>query len=117
MPYIKASNVVAPAKASKAKPDLEEAFDDSDVGEDAPAEKPEGDEEDELDVAKDRYIKQPKKKAPTKKAQVKKAPTRKKGAQKEELSQEEMSDSEEVVKPKQSRTKAKAKGSAGKGRR
>ncbi|KAI9865574.1 MAG: hypothetical protein M1824_002315 [Vezdaea acicularis] len=116
MPYIKASNVVAPAKASKAKPDLEEAFDDSDVGEDAPAEKPEGDEEDELDVAKDRYIKQPKKKAPTKKAQVKKAPTRKKGVQKEELSQEEMSDSEDV-KPKQSRTKAKAKGSAGKGRR
>ena len=62
MPFMKASNVVAPKRAAKEKPDLEEAIDESDEAEvldEAP------DEVDELDgdVTKDKYIKAPKKKS------------------------------------------------------
>lgn len=71
LPFIKASQIVAPKKAAKVKPDLEEALDESDEGEVLAddAEIKEEDDVGELDLSKDKYVKQPKKKkAPAKKA-------------------------------------------------
>ncbi|RYP60746.1 hypothetical protein DL771_010398 [Monosporascus sp. 5C6A] len=70
VPFMKASSVVAPAKASRDKPDLEEAIEDEDEAEVIEAAEP-VDEEDE-DIGKDKYIKKPRAK-PTKKAAGKKA--------------------------------------------
>jgi replication factor C subunit 1 len=64
VPFIKASNVLAPKKQTKEAPDLEEAIEEEDDGQ--AAEAPDVDE-DETDLKKDKYIKQPKKK-PAKKA-------------------------------------------------
>jgi len=94
---MKASNVVAPAKAKQAAPDLEEAFEEEDEGEVVAEVK---DVDDEADITKDKYIKQPKKKPAAKKA----AP--KKKAAKEEDDDDE---SEEDVKPKKAKAKPKAK--------
>ncbi|KAI9885982.1 MAG: hypothetical protein M1823_002204 [Watsoniomyces obsoletus] len=70
LPFMKASNILAPSKKlSREKPDLEEAIDESDdnggVEEDSKEGivKQEGAEDDEdLDLSKDKYVKQPKKK-------------------------------------------------------
>ncbi|KFY08269.1 hypothetical protein V492_06392 [Pseudogymnoascus sp. VKM F-4246] len=59
MPFMKASNVVAPAKATKEMPDLEEAIEESDNGE-ALVETPDDNEEEDMDISKDKYIKKPK---------------------------------------------------------
>ncbi|KAK8165626.1 replication factor RFC1 C terminal domain-containing protein [Phyllosticta citrichinensis] len=71
LPFMKASNVVAPKGRSKTdKPDLEEAMEDSDAGEvfdDA-----EKAEDEDVDLSKDKYIKAPKKKAAPKKTAAKK---------------------------------------------
>lgn len=64
IPFMKASNVIAPKKQAKDVPDLEEAIEEEDDGQ--AAEVPDVDE-DEIDLKKDKYIKQPKKK-PAKKA-------------------------------------------------
>ncbi|OCT48022.1 Replication factor C subunit 1 [Cladophialophora carrionii] len=64
MPFVKASNVLGMAKAGGAKrekPDLEEAVDESE-GEEVLADAEVADEEDELDLKKDKYIKPAKKK-------------------------------------------------------
>ncbi|TAQ87827.1 hypothetical protein B7494_g3860 [Chlorociboria aeruginascens] len=95
LPFMKASNVVAPAKAAKAAPDLEEAFEEEDDGE--VVEVVEDDEE--VDLKKDKYIKQPKVKKPAKKTASKKA----KGDE-----DDEVDDDEEDVKPKKARAKARA---------
>ncbi|OAQ72974.1 chromosome transmission fidelity factor [Pochonia chlamydosporia 170] len=64
VPFMKASSVVAPKKQTKDAPDLEEAIEEEDDGQ--AAEAPDVDD-DEIDLKKDKYIKQPKKK-PAKKA-------------------------------------------------
>ncbi|KAK4454938.1 replication factor RFC1 C terminal domain-containing protein [Podospora aff. communis PSN243] len=67
VPFMRASNVFAPAKAkTKDIPDLEEAIEEEDDGE--AVEVPE--EDDELDLKADKYIKQPKKKAAPKKGKA-----------------------------------------------
>ncbi|KAI0025131.1 replication factor RFC1 C terminal domain-containing protein [Xylariomycetidae sp. FL0641] len=58
VPFMKASSVVAPKKASKEKPDLEEAMDDEDDNEVVEAAEAVDDEDDNID--KDKYIKKPK---------------------------------------------------------
>ncbi|KAK3387629.1 replication factor RFC1 C terminal domain-containing protein [Podospora didyma] len=68
VPFMKASNVVAPKVRSKDVPDLEEAIEEEDEGD--ALEAVEVDEE-ELDLKTDKYIKQPKAK-PAKKAAAKK---------------------------------------------
>ena len=60
LPFIKASNVAAPKKAGKEKPDLEEALEESEDEEVLAEIQAEEDEED-LDLTKDKYVKQPKK--------------------------------------------------------
>jgi replication factor C subunit 1 len=104
---MKASNVVAPAKVTKDVPDLEEAFEEEDDGE-LVAEPKEDDEETEL--KKDKYIKQPKVKKP---AAPKKA-SKNKGAKNDDEADED--DSEEV-KPKKGRSKAKSTATKGKGKK
>ncbi|KAL5321600.1 hypothetical protein ACEPPN_009560 [Leptodophora sp. 'Broadleaf-Isolate-01'] len=108
LPFMKASNVMAPAKTTKQAPDLEEAFEEE-VDEAEVAEVKDDDEE--TDLKKDKYIKQPK----VKKAAAKKAP-KKKAAKNDDEEEEE--DSEEEVKPKKSKAKPKAKpGAKGKGKK
>lgn len=97
VPFMKASNVVAPKAQPKEVPDLEEAVEDDDAD---IAEAPEVDEDDdEIDFKKDKYIKQPNAKKATKKA-TKAAP-----------------DDDDEEKPKRGRAKAKATGTKGKGKK
>lgn len=63
LPFMKASNVVAPKKTPKEKPDIEDAIDESDEEEMVEEESKEQDEEEELDLKKDKYVSLPKKKA------------------------------------------------------
>lgn len=89
VPFMKATNVVAPKKQAKEAPDLEEAIEEEDEEIIADAEPEEDD--DEIDFKKDKYIKMPKKKPAAKK----------KAAAKD--------DDDGEVKPKKGRPKAKAK--------
>lgn len=66
---MKASNVVAPKKATKDVPDLEDAIEASD--DEAVAAEPADEDDEEIDLKKDKLIKQPKPKA--KRATKKKA--------------------------------------------
>ncbi len=98
LPFMKASSVIAPKKQAKEKPDLEEALDESDEGEVVEEVK---DENEEMDITKDKYVKVPKKKAAKKaKAKAKKA---------------ESGDEEGEEKPKKGKGKAAA-GAKGKGK-
>lgn len=117
MPFMKASQVVAPKNLKKVKPDLEEALDESDendaafLGSDVDAQE---DEEETLDLKKDKFVKVPKaKKATDKKPATKKANGRGKGKAKQERDEDE--ESEEDVKPKKARPSKVA--SRGKGRK
>lgn len=120
LPFIKASTVVAPKKATKDKPDFEEAIEESEDDEELIADKDvkKEDDEEDLDLSKDKYVKQAKKKraAPNKTA-TKKAPTSKKGKGRANESEEEEDFviSEEDTKPTKGRG-SKAKASGGKGR-
>jgi len=98
LPFMKASTVVAPKKQAKEKPDLEEAIEASDEGE--VVEEVQEDGED-VDLSKDKYVKQPKKKAVSKKA----APATKRGKRKAETGSEEEEEEDEV----KSKGKGKAK--------
>ncbi|KAK3955503.1 replication factor RFC1 C terminal domain-containing protein [Pseudoneurospora amorphoporcata] len=76
VPFIKASSVLAPKMVTKEVPDLEEAIEEDDEGDVAADDAAQVDEDDDVDITKDKYIKQPKaKKAP---AAKKKAASKKK---------------------------------------
>jgi replication factor C subunit 1 len=105
MPFMKASNVVAPSRAAISKPDLEEAIEESE-GEEVLPDKAEDDDND-MDISKDKYIKQPKKKPAASKA------GQKKGKGKDESAEEESA--EEDVKPKKGQGGKKVT-AAGKGK-
>jgi replication factor C subunit 1 len=101
MPFMKASNVAAPAKTAFTKPDLEEAIEEDDGMEEVVEAK---EDDDETDLKKDKYIKQPK---------AKKGATGKKGASKKKAAKDEDDeddfDSEQDVKPRKGNGKAAAK--------
>ncbi|KAJ2893674.1 Replication factor C subunit 1 [Zalerion maritima] len=90
LPFMKASNIVAPKKQAKEVPDLEEAIEEEDDGAD---EVDPNAADDEDDLKKDKYIKQPKKKAAPKKKTARKA-----------------DDDEGDEKPKKGRGRSAAKG-------
>lgn len=95
LPFMKASNVVAPKKQKKEKPDLEEAIDDSDEADlvdDVAAD--EGDDDDNMDITKDKFIKKPK---------AKKGAAAKKGKKAAD------EDGDEAPKATKGKAKAKAK--------
>lgn len=102
MPFMKASNVVAPAKTAFTKPDLEEAIEEDDGMEEVVEAK---EDDEETDLKKDKYIKQPK---------AKKGAANKKGASKKTVAKDEDNeddfDSEVDVKPRKGKSKATAKG-------
>ncbi|CZR52965.1 related to replication factor C protein [Phialocephala subalpina] len=106
LPFMKASNVVAPAKQTKEKPDLEEAIEEEDEGD--VAEPPSKEEEEEIDFKKDKYIKQPKAKKPT---AAKKAPKKKAKDEDEDMIDDDDEDEKPKKKgrPKGAASKAKAK--------
>lgn len=109
LPFMKASNVVTTKAPKKEKPDLEEAIEESDEGEVVEEFKA---DDDATDLAKDKYVKQPKKKkAPAKKAQPQKSKGKKKAADSDEDDDIE-DESEEEVKPK---ARGKGKAAATKG--
>lgn len=94
---------MAPKKQAKERPDLEEAIDESDEGEVVDDAK-DVDEED-ADVSKDKYIKQPKKK----KVAAAKGGN---GKAKKAAAGDEEEDKEDDVKPKKGKAAAKGKGKA-----
>lgn len=69
VPFMKASNVTAPKKGAKDVPDIEDAIEAEDDG--AEVVDPVEEDDDEIDLKKDKYIKQPK--AKPKRAAKKKA--------------------------------------------
>ena len=109
LPFMKASSVVAPKKASREKPDLEEAIEDSDDAEEIVGpEAAEEEEEDVLDLKKDKYVSAPKK-----------VPARKgKGSKKQIVDDEEDSEmaNEEDVKPSKSKGRPRGGGGSKRGR-
>lgn len=111
MPYVKASQVVAPKKKGKERPDLEEAIDESDSGLSEGDDQAILDEDEPLDLKKDKYVKAAKAKPKGKKAGAKgKGKGQIKGA-----NGEEMDENEEEMKPKKGPC-SKGKSSTAKGR-
>ena len=114
LPFMKAGSVVAP-KAKRDKPDLEEAMDDADEGDEILDDDVDDIDEDDkpLDLKKDKYVKAPKKKA---KSASKKTPAKGKGKRnaKDESEDEldEDDESEEDIKPVKGKGLAKGKGRA-----
>lgn len=110
LPFMKASNILAPKKSTKDKPDLEEALDNTDDDDDPTVDAADVDDDDDapLDLRKDKYVK-----APKKKAAVKKAASKSKGkAKSNEDNEEDINDDEEDeedVKPKKRKAPAKGK--------
>jgi replication factor C subunit 1 len=98
---MKASQIVAPKRApAKEKPDLEEALEESeDEGLDDVDVKAEDD--DEIDLSKDKYVKQPKKKRA--------APAKGGASKKKSAKDDEDDDDEEDAKPKKGKGKGRAK--------
>lgn len=103
LPFMKASNVVAPQKVPKSAPDLEEAIEEEDDGEILAEEQADA-VDDEVDISKDKYIKKPK----TSKDNASKKPGAKKGKKaskgKEDRTEETAEiESGEDMKPKKAR--------------
>lgn len=111
MPFMKASNVVAPKRTAKEKPDLEEALDESDEADFVDDVKEEDEDEAAGDLSKDKYVKQAKKKKTAKPGEAPKATGKGKKKVKAEQSDDEDED-EEDVKPKKGKGRAPAKGKA-----
>ncbi|KAL3489877.1 replication factor RFC1 C terminal domain-containing protein [Aspergillus germanicus] len=107
LPYMKASNVVAPKNVPKEKPDIEDAIDESD-DEALVDETKDEDENDEIDLKKDKLIRMPKKsKAKTSTA---KGTAKGKGKTKKANEDDFIEDDDEEPKPKKARgRKPKAK--------
>ncbi|KAL5340739.1 replication factor RFC1 C terminal domain-containing protein [Aspergillus crustosus] len=105
LPYLKASsNVLAPKKAPKEKPDLEDAIDESD-DEDVVADDNKEEESDDIDLKKDKLIRVPKKSK-----SAAKGGTGKGKAKSKKAAEDDFIDEDEEPKPKKARgRKPKAK--------
>ena len=68
LPYMKASQVIAPKKKSKERPDIEDALEESDSGVSSGEDQPVLDEEEPLDLKKDKYVAAPKRRKTSTKA-------------------------------------------------
>ncbi|KMQ46988.1 hypothetical protein HL42_2323 [Trichophyton rubrum] len=112
LPFMKASSVVSSKKLPKVKPDLEDAIDESDDAEEILGEEEVKEEESDLDLKKDKYVKA----AKTKKAggNAKKSGTTKAKSKKKKSVDEDDDDIEESddEAPKKRGRKPKAKGKA-----
>ena len=106
LPYMKASEIVAPKKKGKERPDLEEAIEESDSGADTGDEVAVLEEDEPLDLKKDKYVKAPKKKPAAKGKGAGKGKGKVKGEDEDEMDVGEDDD----VKPAKSKGKGKGKG-------
>ena len=124
LPYMKASQVIAPKKKDRERPDLEEAIEESDSGVESGADlQPVASDEEELDLKKDRYVKAPSKR---KAASAGKGGGGKGRGKKSKREHDEMDvdeSEEEIVAPKATKGKGRAgrgggsgSGGAGRGR-
>ena len=115
LPYVKASSIVAPKKKSKERPDIEEALDESDSGVSSGGEEAILDEDQPLDLKKDKYVAAPKKKKIATTMKGKKGASKGKGKGKtaeesdEELNHEDDGSEEDVKPRKGASTKGKAR--------
>lgn len=111
LPFMKASNILAPRKSTKDKPDLEEALDNTDDDDDPTVDAADVDDDEDapLDLKKDKYVKAPKKKFAAKKAAPKPKGKAKNNEGSEEDITDEDDDAEEEVQPKKRRAPAKGK--------
>jgi replication factor C subunit 1 len=113
VPFMKASSVVAPKAPQRVRPDLEEAVDESEGEEVLPEGEIKEDEGEDVDIKKDKYIKEPKKKAAPKAAAAK----GKKRAKKEvDADDEGLDASESEEQPKKPKKAAAKGGRKGKGK-
>jgi replication factor C subunit 1 len=110
VPFMKASNVVAPKAAQKVQPDLEEAVDESGGEEVLPEGETKEDEEEDVDIKKDKYIKEPKKKAAPKKAAAKGKKRAKKEVDDDDEGLDASESEEQPKKPKKAAAKGGRKG-------
>ena len=108
LPYMKASQVVAPKKKGKERPDLEEALDESDSGADTGDEQAVLEDDEPLDLKKDKYVKAPKKKPAKATAKGQKAKGKGKVKQEDEDEMED-DDEEEDIKPVKGKGKGRGK--------
>ncbi|PGH05774.1 replication factor C subunit 1 [Blastomyces parvus] len=106
LPFIKATSVVAPKHVSKVKPDLEDAIDESDEGEEILGEEETKGDESDLDLKKDKYVKLPKK-TPARKGKAAAKPRAKKTKKNVVDDDDEDEDEDEDVKPKKGARKAR----------
>lgn len=114
---MKASNVGAPKKLAKEKPDLEEAIEESDDGEVVEDVK-EAEDDGDMDLTKDKYVKQPKKKAAGKAMPQKSSARGKKKTRNDDDADAVDASDEEHATTKKGRNAAKGTGTAkGKGRK
>ncbi|KAL9598246.1 MAG: hypothetical protein Q9219_004605 [cf. Caloplaca sp. 3 TL-2023] len=112
LPFMKASQVMAPKKVKRDVPDLEEAIGSSDEGEAIASDDDGKGDDDDLDLKKDKYVKAPsKKKAPAKKDENAKAGKGKgKGKDKGKAKGESEDDEEIEEKAKKPPAPSKGKG-------
>jgi replication factor C subunit 1 len=110
VPFMKASSVVAPKAAQKVQPDLEEAVDESEGEEMLPEGETKEDEEEDVDIKKDKYIKEPKKKAAPKKAAAKGKKRAKKEVDDDDEGLDASESEEQPKKPKKAAAKGGRKG-------
>ena len=109
VPFMKASSVIAPKAAQKVQPDLEEAVDESEGEEVLPEGETKEDEED-VDIKKDKYIKEPKKKAAPKKAAAKGKKRAKREVDDDDEGLDASESEEQPKKPKKAAAKGGRKG-------
>jgi replication factor C subunit 1 len=109
VPFMKASSVVAPKAPQKVRPDLEEAVDESEGEEVLPEGEIKEDEED-VDIKKDKYIKEPKKKAAPKAAAAKGKKRAKKEVDDDDEGLDASENEEQPKKPKKAAAKGGRKG-------
>lgn len=111
LPFMKSVTAVAPKKSTREKPDLEEAMEDSDQAELSDDVKQEDDEDAAAGLSKDKYLRQPRKRATQSKGGGQKAKKQPSGTDKHTL---ELDAGDEVDgKGKKSRKGKAAKATAG----
>ncbi|KAL4956915.1 replication factor RFC1 C terminal domain-containing protein [Aspergillus filifer] len=104
LPYMKASNVLAPKKGPKEKPDIEDAIDESDDEEVLADDNKDDEENEEIDLKKDKLIRVPKK-AAAKKGGTKGDGSAKGKAKSKKAAEDYFIDDEDAPKPKKARGK------------
>ncbi|KAL4793282.1 replication factor RFC1 C terminal domain-containing protein [Aspergillus venezuelensis] len=105
LPYMKASNVLAPKKGPKEKPDIEDAIDESDDEEVLADDNKDDEENEEIDLKKDKLIRVPKKTAAKKGAAKGGGSAKGKAKSKKAAEDDFIDDDEDAPKPKKARGK------------